>query len=68
MDANRSKLTFSLILIVGVLTVCPVVILVIGSFSEGLTAFGSFTLQKYVEAYTDPALAEIILKDRKSVV
>jgi len=61
MDANRSKLTFSLILIVGVLTVCPVVMLVIGSFSEGLTAFGSFTLQKYVEAYTDPALAEIIL-------
>jgi len=61
MDANRSKLTFSLILIVGALTVCPVVMLVIGSFSEGLTAFGSFTLQKYVEAYTDPALAEIIL-------
>ncbi|PKN43555.1 MAG: ABC transporter permease [Deltaproteobacteria bacterium HGW-Deltaproteobacteria-18] len=61
MDANRSKLTFSLIFIVGVLTVCPVVMLVIGSFSEGLTAFGTFTLQKYVEAYTDPALAEIIL-------
>ncbi len=61
MDAKRSKLTVSLILIVGTLTVCPVVMLVLGSFSEGLTAFGSFTLQKYVAAYTDPALAGIIL-------
>lgn len=61
MDTSRSKLTFSLILVVGALTVCPVVMLVLGSFSEGLTAFGSFTLQKYVDAYTDPALAQIIL-------
>lgn len=61
MDAKRSKLTVSLILIVGTLTVCPVVMLVLGSFSEGLTAFGTFTLQKYVAAYTDPALAGIIL-------
>lgn len=61
MDAKRSKLTVSLIIIVGTLTVCPVVMLVLGSFSEGLTAFGSFTLQKYVAAYTDPALAGIIL-------
>jgi len=61
MDSSRSKLTFSLILIVGALTVCPVVMLVLGSFSEGLTAFGTFTLQKYVDAYTDPALAQIIL-------
>jgi iron(III) transport system permease protein len=38
-----------------------VVMLVLGSFSEGLTAFGTFTLQKYVAAYTDPALAGIIL-------
>jgi iron(III) transport system permease protein len=61
MDSSRSKLTLSLILIVGVLTVCPVVMLILGSFSEGLTAFGSFTVQKYVDAYTDPALAQILL-------
>ena len=61
MDQTRSKLTFSLILIVGFLTVCPVVMLVLGSFSEGLTAFGSFTLDKYIEAYTDPAFAEVIV-------
>ena len=61
MDLSRSKLTFSLILIVGVLTVGPVVMLVLGSFSEGLTAFGRFTLDKYVEAYTDPALLDVIV-------
>ncbi|HEY7320390.1 MAG TPA: iron ABC transporter permease [Candidatus Binatia bacterium] len=56
----RSKLTYSLILIVGSLTLCPVVMLVLGSFSKGLTAFGSFTLDKYVQAYTDPAFFEVI--------
>ena len=61
MDPTRSKLTFSLIVIVGFLTVCPVVMLVLGSFSEGLTAFGRFTLNKYIEAYTDPALYEVIV-------
>ncbi len=61
MDQTRSKLTFSLILIVGFLTVCPVIMLILGSFSEGLTAFGTFTLDKYVEAYTDPAFAEVIV-------
>jgi len=60
-DQTRSKLTFSLILIVGFLTVCPVVMLLLGSFSEGLTAFGTFTLDKYVEAYTDPAFFEVIV-------
>ena len=34
--------------------------LVLGSFSEGLTAFGSFTLDKYVQAYTDPAFLDVI--------
>ena len=57
---TRSKLTYSLILIVGSLTLCPVVMLVLGSFSKGLTAFGSFTLDKYVQAYTDPAFYEVI--------
>ena len=56
----RSKLTYSLILIVGSLTLCPVVMLVLGSFSKGLSAFGSFTLDKYVQAYTDPAFFDVI--------
>jgi len=61
MDQTRSRLTYSLILIVGVLTVGPVVMLILGSFSEGLTAFGKFTLDKYVEVYTDPAVSEVIV-------
>ncbi len=58
---TRTALTPSLIIIVGFLTVCPVVMLIIGSFSEGLGAFGSFTLEKYTLAYTDPAFAGIII-------
>ena len=61
MDHSRSKLTFSLIAVVGVLTVGPIVMLLLGSFSKGLTAFGTFTLQKYIEAYTDPAFFEVIV-------
>ncbi|MGZ8211800.1 MAG: ABC transporter permease, partial [Burkholderiales bacterium] len=61
MNESRAKLTWSLIAIVGFLTVCPVVMLVLGSFSEGLTAFGQFTVDKYVEAYTDPALFDVLL-------
>jgi len=62
MDCRRSsKLTWLLIAIVGALTVCPVLMLVLGSFSEGLTAFGVFTTDKYVEAYTDPAFFEVML-------
>src|SRR5512140_350767 len=60
MDHARSKLTWLLIAIVGALTVFPVLMLVLGSFSEGLTAFGKFTLRKYVEAYTDPVLFEVL--------
>jgi iron(III) transport system permease protein len=56
----RTKLTWALILIVGALTVFPVLMLVLGSFSEGLTAFGQFTTDKYVAAYTDPAFFEVI--------
>jgi iron(III) transport system permease protein len=51
----------SLIVIVGFLTVSPVVMLLLGSFSEGLGAFGTFTLEKYIKAYTDPALFEVIV-------
>ncbi|HET8610107.1 MAG TPA: iron ABC transporter permease [Burkholderiales bacterium] len=61
MNASRSRLTWSLIIIVGLLTLCPVVMLFLGSFSEGLTGFGKFTLSKYVAAYTDPALAGVTL-------
>ena len=61
MAQTRSKLTFSLIIIVGVLTVGPIVMLLLGSFSKGLTAFGSFTLEKYIAAYTDPAFYEVIV-------
>lgn len=58
---TRITLTPVLIVIVGLLTLCPVVMLVLGSFSEGLGAFGSFTLEKYIESYTDPDLAEIVV-------
>ncbi|MCJ7786471.1 MAG: hypothetical protein MUP41_21280, partial [Desulfobacterales bacterium] len=58
---TRKALTPSLIAIVGFLTVSPVVMLLLGSFSEGLGAFGTFTLEKYIKSYTDPALLEIIV-------
>ncbi len=61
MHRRHPILTSSLIALVGFLTVCPVFMLVLGSFSEGLGAFGRFTLAKYVQAYTDPAFADILL-------
>lgn len=61
MHRRQPALTLSLIALVGFLTVCPVLMLVLGSFSEGLGAFGRFTLAKYVQAYTDPAFAAILL-------
>ena len=61
MDQSRSKLTYSLVIIVGFLTVCPVVMLALGSVSEGLTAFGDFTPDKYIKAYTDPALLDVMV-------
>ena len=64
----HTRLTWSLIAIVGALTVCPVLMLVLGSFSEGLTAFGQFTTDKYVEAYTDPAFFEVIFNTAIFVV
>ncbi|HEX6019158.1 MAG TPA: iron ABC transporter permease [Burkholderiaceae bacterium] len=56
----QSRLTAVLIAIVGALTVCPVAMLVLGSFSQGLTSFGEFTLAKYVEVYGDPAILEVM--------
>ena len=61
MVRQQKKLTWLLIVIVGFLTVCPVVMLITGSFSKGLTASGEFTLTKYFEAYTDPNLFEVLL-------
>jgi len=61
MNPSRPALTYSLIAIVGLLTVAPVLMLAFGSFSEGLNAFGQFTLAKYVVAYTDPALLGVIV-------
>lgn len=61
MPASRWKLTWSLIVVVGLLTLFPVLMLLAGSFSKGLTAFGSFTTAKYVAAYTDPHLSEVVL-------
>ncbi|MDT8396962.1 MAG: ABC transporter permease subunit, partial [bacterium] len=58
---RRLTLTPFLIVIVGLLTVCPVLMLVLGSFSRGFGAFGQFTLEKYAAAYTDPAFADILV-------
>jgi iron(III) transport system permease protein len=58
---KRSPLTPTLIVIVGLLTISPVLMLVVGSFSEGFGAFGNFTVDKYVEAYTDPELTVVLL-------
>ncbi len=60
MGKKRLPLTPSLIVIVGFLTVCPVIMLIFGSFSTGLGAFGKFTLDKYIQAYTEPEMTEII--------
>ncbi|MBB5346857.1 iron ABC transporter permease [Desulfoprunum benzoelyticum] len=60
MTGRHSGLTLLLIAIVGFLTICPVIMLIFGSLSEGLTASGKFTLAKYITAYTDPALLEVI--------
>ncbi|HWI12790.1 MAG TPA: iron ABC transporter permease, partial [Burkholderiales bacterium] len=68
MAPSRTRLTWTLILIVGFLTVCPVVMLLLGSFSEGLTAFGNFTLDKYVQAYTDPGLLEVMVNTTVFVI
>jgi iron(III) transport system permease protein len=60
-DPARARLTYALVAIVGFLTVSPVVMLALGSFSEGLTAFGEFTLDKYIAAYTDRALLDVLV-------
>ena len=61
MSRQHQKLTWLLIAIVGFLTVCPVIMLIRGSFSTGLTVSGEFTLTKYFDAYSDPDLLEVLL-------
>lgn len=60
MHKNPPALTSSLIVIISFLTVCPIGMLFLGSFTEGLGTFSNFTLQKYVQTYSDPAFAAII--------
>ncbi|MGI6467117.1 MAG: ABC transporter permease [Sphaerochaetaceae bacterium] len=60
MEKRNTKLTYSLIVIVSLLTVAPVVMLVIGSFSNNLHSFGNFTFNKYAAVYTDPMLFSIL--------
>ena len=58
---KKPTLTTTLIVIVGFLTLCPIVMLLMGSFSKDFVSFGQFTTTKYVEAYTDPDFADILL-------
>jgi iron(III) transport system permease protein len=60
-SSRRFPLVAFLIIVVGALTIGPVVMLVIGSFSEGIGAIGKFTTDKYVAAYTDPTLPKTLL-------
>ena len=57
---QKPLLTTSLLVIVGFLTVCPVVMLAIGSFSAGFGRFDRFTWMKYVEAYSDPEFLAVL--------
>jgi len=56
----RLPLVGILIIAVGALTIGPVLMLVIGSFSKGIGAIGTFTIDKYVAAYTDPTLPKTL--------
>ncbi|MFC4299113.1 ABC transporter permease [Castellaniella hirudinis] len=57
--SQSRALSWTLIVLVGFLTLCPVLMLLLGSLSQGLTAFGQFTVSKYVRAYTDPYLWDV---------
>lgn len=61
MQTSRTWLiTALLVVIVGGLTLAPAIMLIVGSFSEGLGAFGTFTLEKYKRVYTDPRLYDVL--------
>ncbi len=57
---RNTKLTWSLLLIVSLLTVAPVIMLILGSFSSSLHSFGNFTFKKYISVYSDPMLLGIL--------
>ena len=57
---RHTNLTYLLIGILAVLTLAPIVMLVIGSFSEGLRNVGKFTFEKYISVYSDPGLVDIL--------
>lgn len=62
MDSRKANfLTWLLVAVVGLLTLAPAVMLIVGSLSEGLGAFGAFTFDKYVRVYTDPKLFKVLL-------
>lgn len=58
---KKPTLTTTLIIIVGFLTLCPLIMLLLGSFSKDFVTFGQFTADKYIAAYSDPAFADILL-------
>jgi iron(III) transport system permease protein len=68
MQAGRPRLAWTLIAIVGALTLCPVAMLLLGSFSEGLNGLGDLTTAKYVAVYTDPALLAVLANTAVFVV
>src|SRR5690606_38337574 len=50
-----------LLVVVGGLTLGPALMLVVGSFSQGLGAVGTFTLEKYARVYSDARLPQVVL-------
>lgn len=68
MDPQRRVLTLTLILVVGLLTVAPVAMLALGSVSQGLDAFGQFTLSKYASAYSEPGLWKVLFNTAVFVI
>lgn len=61
MDAKKARyLTWVLVGVVGLLTLAPAIMLIVGSFSEGLGTTGAFTLEKYARVYSDPKLYSVL--------
>ena len=60
-SSKTAWLTLILVAIVGILTLAPAIMLIVGSFSQGLGAFGDFTFEKYIRVYTDPRLYRVLI-------
>jgi len=58
---SRNLAIVIVLVLIGCLTVIPVAMLLLGSVSKGLGAFGAFTVEKYVKAYSNPDLPRIVL-------